>query len=399
MRCIYDADIERSPAAPLDRDLCADVVVVGAGFAGIQTARALAASGRSVVILEARHVGAGASGRNGGILFPAPGLIWCIDGALPRDEARWAVEEIEARMAALIADLVASDGGPEPVTMYLAAPTRLAAQAIRWLTPHLGGSWCAGVDLEAYTGQRALAALALDAHTVQPMRLTLSLLRSAIDAGVQIFEGTSATHVGGDGVVTSTGYRVRAQQVITAIGAWGGRRPSQTWMLASPPLPAATLEALGGSSTVVGTIERSFTHRRIHGQRLLFGGIDEVVHAPGELVPPDVGPRLQDLLQCSIPRLPPFEPEAVWGGAIHARAHELPLIQRRDDGVVEIGAICSVYWAFIAAQLARGLAFPSLDTPADARLRACIAATRVPVLSTLSLGVRLLYRALCQGTR
>ena len=45
-----------------------DVAVIGAGFTGLGAARRLAMAGRSVVVLEAEHVGFGASGRNGGHL-------------------------------------------------------------------------------------------------------------------------------------------------------------------------------------------------------------------------------------------------------------------------------------------------------------------------------------------
>ena len=45
-----------------------DVAVIGAGFTGLGAARRLAMAGRSVVVLEAKTVGSGASGRNGGHL-------------------------------------------------------------------------------------------------------------------------------------------------------------------------------------------------------------------------------------------------------------------------------------------------------------------------------------------
>ncbi len=45
-----------------------DVAVIGGGFTGLAAARRLALAGRSVVVLEAQHVGFGASGRNGGHL-------------------------------------------------------------------------------------------------------------------------------------------------------------------------------------------------------------------------------------------------------------------------------------------------------------------------------------------
>jgi glycine/D-amino acid oxidase-like deaminating enzyme len=56
--------------APLDSDALADVVIVGAGYCGLSTALHLAERGVRVVVLEAREVGFGGSGRNGGQVIP-----------------------------------------------------------------------------------------------------------------------------------------------------------------------------------------------------------------------------------------------------------------------------------------------------------------------------------------
>ena len=45
-----------------------DVAVIGGGFTGLAAARQLAKSGARVAVLEANHIGWGASGRNGGHL-------------------------------------------------------------------------------------------------------------------------------------------------------------------------------------------------------------------------------------------------------------------------------------------------------------------------------------------
>ncbi|MGN6693750.1 MAG: FAD-dependent oxidoreductase [Aquihabitans sp.] len=56
---------QRPPATypPLAEDRDADVVVIGAGIAGLTTAALLTEAGREVVVLEARTVGSGTSGR------------------------------------------------------------------------------------------------------------------------------------------------------------------------------------------------------------------------------------------------------------------------------------------------------------------------------------------------
>jgi gamma-glutamylputrescine oxidase len=58
----------------LEGDVRADVVIVGAGFAGLSAALELAAHGAKVVVLEREFAGFGASGRNAGYLAGALGL-------------------------------------------------------------------------------------------------------------------------------------------------------------------------------------------------------------------------------------------------------------------------------------------------------------------------------------
>src|SRR5580700_6560547 len=58
------------PAPPLETSTRADVCVIGAGYAGLTTALALAERGVRTIVLEAREPGWGGSGRNGGQVIP-----------------------------------------------------------------------------------------------------------------------------------------------------------------------------------------------------------------------------------------------------------------------------------------------------------------------------------------
>ncbi len=62
------------PAVELDKDLTADVVVVGAGFAGLSAARRLTQLDPKarVIVLEAGRVAEGAAGRNSGFMIDLP---------------------------------------------------------------------------------------------------------------------------------------------------------------------------------------------------------------------------------------------------------------------------------------------------------------------------------------
>ena len=65
----WEATVPPSPERPsLAGDVPADVAIIGAGYAGLACARALAARGIGAVALDAGPIGWGASGRNGGIV-------------------------------------------------------------------------------------------------------------------------------------------------------------------------------------------------------------------------------------------------------------------------------------------------------------------------------------------
>ena len=65
---IYESELPGRPAYPkLDGQVTADVAIVGGGLTGISAALTRAESGITAVVLEAGRIGAGGSGRNGGL--------------------------------------------------------------------------------------------------------------------------------------------------------------------------------------------------------------------------------------------------------------------------------------------------------------------------------------------
>src|SRR5437764_3058317 len=94
----YTATMVPAPErGPLTFDLDVDVCVIGAGLAGLTTAREIARRGWSVAVLETRRIAWNASGRNDG--FVLPGFAESMDRIVSRvglDHAKalWALSEM-----------------------------------------------------------------------------------------------------------------------------------------------------------------------------------------------------------------------------------------------------------------------------------------------------------------
>ena len=158
---------------------------------------------------------------------------------------------------------------------------------------------------------------------------------------------------------------------------------------------------LGGTSSLVVSLKPEFVYRRVFGNRLLLGGLDDTVRSPSPAghVPDTVLPRLLRLLEESVPWLKDVEVEWLWGGPIHATTlDEIPRFQMyKGDPRIAVAAGMSgsgVVWGLLAGSLLAGLVNPGLDTEEDRRLREALAATKLPVPGAAKLGLQFLSRAL-----
>ncbi|MEQ6249631.1 FAD-binding oxidoreductase [Sulfitobacter sp. HNIBRBA3233] len=77
--CWWDATCDIADRSSLERSVDTDVAIIGAGFTGLSAALHLAQAGISVVVLDEKRIGWGASGRNGGFC--------CLGGAMASDDA------------------------------------------------------------------------------------------------------------------------------------------------------------------------------------------------------------------------------------------------------------------------------------------------------------------------
>ena len=295
-----DGAIAGPVSEPLSESLRADVLVVGGGYTGLSSALHLSEKGISVVLLEARSIGFGGSGRNAGLVNAG---IW----KTPRD-----VQKLMGVDAARRFNLALRDS---PALVFdLVERLDMQCHAKRCGTVHIAHS-AGGMDylrdrcfqlqelgaaVELIDGDRAQAIsgspvyrhggiLDPGAGTIQPLSYARSLALAAIDQGARLFQqsGIESLARRDDRWVAKTeAAEVSAEQVIIATNAYADNNservrestlPVFIFHCATPPLPADIAESIIPRRHGLWDTDSLLTSSRIdHDGRL-------VMSAPGRL--------------------------------------------------------------------------------------------------------------------
>ena len=340
------------PAPALSGDADADVVVIGAGFAGSAAALRLAEAGRKVVVLEASEPGWGASGRNNGQVIP--GLKFDpdeIELQLGTERgarmARWAgalPDRVFELIAAHRIDCEATRTGWIQPTLFRDGAARIAGRCAQWAAR---GAPVEGIDrtrLAGLLGTDAFVAGWIDHRggTINPLAYARGLAAAAVAAGARLHTNTFVTglaHNGSDWRVVASGGSVRARHVFVATAAYanevvpGLRRsmiPVRTAQVASEPLSARQLSTILPGRQGASDTRRLLTSFRIAaGNRLMMGG----AWATGGLRHDTLLPHLHRSAARLFGHLGPLGWAYGWSGFFAATPDHLPHLHESPDGL------------------------------------------------------------------
>ncbi|GIJ51078.1 FAD-dependent oxidoreductase [Virgisporangium aliadipatigenens] len=333
-------DVPERPA--LDRDIEADVAIVGGGYTGLWTAYYLSTADPAlrIAVLEAARCGFGASGRNGGwcsALFPAsPSSIarrYGRDAAVALYAAmRESVDEVGRVSTVEGIDCGFVKGGTVSLARTTPQLERARAEVAEAAGYGLGVTSLSAGEAAARCAATGVLGGTFTPHCarIHPGRLVRGLSTVVAARGVAVYERTRALRIAPGRVVT-TGGEVRAPVVVRATegytpGLPGLRRavaPVYSLMIATPPLPDDVWSAIGLAGCETFT---DYRHLIVYGQRtvdgrLAFGGRGAPYHFGSRVRPehdhePRVFAELRRVLVDLFPVLDEVSPTHRWGGPL-----------------------------------------------------------------------------------
>jgi glycine/D-amino acid oxidase-like deaminating enzyme len=370
----------------LNRDLDADVVIVGGGFTGLWTAYHLAeaAPHLGVVVLEQDVCGGGPSGRNGGF---ASGWWDELDGLCALYGEEGAVRACRAVSASI--DAIGDFCARHKVDAwfrksgYMFASTSTRHEAICEEMARLAKEVGAEDELYRLTHDEVRArcdspaflsgAFMNDGASVQPAFLARGLRRAVLERGVRIHEQTQVLRLEAPATAITDNGNVRAKHAVLAVNAWATAWPRlrrrlvawSSYIVLTAPAPEllSQLKWTGGELiTDLRTSVRYF--RTTRDGRIAFGGgggrarpqVDDSFTRDARAVK-----EAAEGFRRLFPSFADVPLVDAWGGPIDVSPTHLPTFGTLDDGPVHYavgytgnGVAPSNLAGRVLADLARG---------------------------------------------
>ena len=297
--CWWDETAKLPERDALKGAIDVDVAVIGAGFTGLSAALTLAEGGARVAVVEAQHVGWGASGRNGG--FCCLGGSKADDTELDRKfgkDARLAYRQAEVQAVQHVSSVLERFGidadrhsngetalahRPKDMQeMQCSAFAIVENYGVEPVFHEKGDLAAAGMGAEGVFGAMTVPI----GFGLNPRKYVAGLAAAAETAGALIFEKSPVDRIrrqDGKWIVCVHGAEVSAAQTIVATNGYSSENlpdwlkarylPTQSNVLVTRPLSDAELQAQGWFTDQMSYDTRNMVHyfRLMPDRRFLFG--------------------------------------------------------------------------------------------------------------------------------
>ncbi len=336
--------------APLDGVVEARICVIGGGLAGVATALDLTERGQSVVLLEQRQIGWGASGRNGGFVSDGfqrevgelEGLVGPHQAREMHDLTRGAIDLMKQRL-----DRHDIACGPRPPGVMRVAFHGQKAGLEAWrdrMARDYGAAWtywpAARVREALATERYADALVTKEGFAVDPLAMTRGFAAAAERLGARVFEQARVRRVVGRAGamrVLASGGEVRCEQVVIACGgyvgpqfprAWAATVPAATFVMATPPLGELLDAAIAVPFAIYDLKLATNYYRKLPNGSLLWGG-RVLGWQPGKRW---IEAALRRDMEAIYPGLRGVPVSVAWSGLMPFLRHKMPVVAETAPG-------------------------------------------------------------------
>jgi gamma-glutamylputrescine oxidase len=352
----YAATAERSQRhAPLPGAIRCDVAIVGGGLAGLGAALDLRERGLDVVVLEAREIGWGASGRNGGQAIHG---LACgqdvIERQLGLEDSR-KVWNMTIEALAILRERIAKYGIEcdwRDGYLGVATSARKGAELAQWADAIESRyayplTRIAPADVTSWVASGRYHSAIHDPRSghLHPLKYVLGLARAAAAAGVRLYENTevtalkqsgsantSATGLQQDGGVTlkTAAGEVQASQVLLAGNVYlqgiapaleSRIMPVGTYIVCSEAMDATLADSLIPTRSAVCDTDFVLDYyRTTNDHRMLFGG--RVSYSTK--TPANLQESMRRRMVATFPQLASTKIQYAWGGFVDITMNRAP---------------------------------------------------------------------------
>lgn len=328
----------------LEADIEADVVVIGGGFSGINTALELAEKGiTNIVVLEGRYLGFGGTGRNGGQIMAGIGHDLEKIRKDVGEEGLRAIFEISDQGAEIIKSRIEKYGIDADFCHgygYMGFNARQEKTLAAWekefkaLSPQHEIRLLVGSEVKQIIGSDAYssALMHMGAGHVHSLNLLLGEAKALASHGVKIFEYSPALEVTyGERVTVRTAKgSVKASKLLWACDSFLNKLEPElhkttintfAFQMMTEPLSDELIERISPIRGAYSDIRPVIDYYRVTREnRLLFGSATPLV----EHIPGDLKAWNRNLMLKIFPYLKDVKIDLAWGGPMACSPNLFP---------------------------------------------------------------------------
>jgi len=251
----------------LKEDIDVDIAIIGGGYTGLSAAYYLAQRfpGKKIALFEAKGVGHGASGRNGGMLLPQTANEYMQIYSDPQTHKR--IYDATVKNMDDLAQLIQIQKIDCDLRSNGALLVIAKERQVDQYRQYASQAKALGMPIEFWDRKRTQTEIGTQAYysslyepnaaEIHPMKLVYALKKAAEDAGAKVYEDSSVTHVEEGKTIRlflgEANHKVNAEALVLATNGYTSKLgffknsviPVHTPMAVTPPLPESTFSNIG----------------------------------------------------------------------------------------------------------------------------------------------------------